>query len=418
MHMSRLIFHIDVNNAYLSWEAHYRITELGEDLDLRTIASAIGGDEKTRHGIIVAKSMIAKSYGVKTAETLNEARRKCPGLLIVPPRHDVYQKYSHKLLALLREYSPVIEKFSIDEAFMDMTDQAAAILQTPVQAAEQLRQTIRDRLGFTVNIGVSSCKVLAKMASDFEKPDKVHSLFPHEIQEKMWPLPVGDLLFVGRSTRQRLYNLGIRTIGELAVFDRDILQSHLGKHGKLIHDYANGIDPSPVAAETADAKGYGNSTTISHDVTSAAEAKKYLLSLCESVGSRLRKDHVCAGVVAVSIKNASFIKNSHQCTLAAPTNATNPIYEHICRLFDECWDGSPIRLLGVSTSKITHESMRQLSLLDQLSSGRTSRQDKLDQAIDEIRRKFGKDAIKRARFLDRQEEETPSSTPQKTNFPI
>lgn len=398
--MSRLIFHIDVNNAFLSWEAHYRITELGEKIDLRTVASAIGGDEVTRHGIIVAKSMIAKSYGVKTAETLNEARRKCPNLLIVPPRHAVYKEYSHKLLSLLQEYSPVIEKFSIDEAFVDMTGQSISITKDPIQTAENLRQTIRDRLGFTVNIGVSSCKVLAKMASDFEKPDKVHSLFPHEIQEKMWPLPVGDLLFVGRSTRQRLYNLGIRTIGDLATFDQTIIVSHLGKHGKLIHDYANGIDPSPVTAVAADAKGYGNSTTISHDVTSATEAKKYLLSLCESVGSRLRKDHVCAGVVAVSIKNSSFIKNSHQCTLAAPTNATNPIYEHICRLFDECWDGSPIRLLGVSTSKITSESMRQLSLLDQLPADKNSRQHKLDQAIDEIRKKFGEDAIKRARFLD------------------
>lgn len=398
--MNRIIFHIDVNNAYLSWEAHYRITELGESLDLRTVASAIGGDEETRHGIIVAKSMIAKSYGVKTAETLNEARRKCPNLLIVPPRHTVYKEYSRRLFALLQEYSPVIEKFSIDEAFMDMTDSSVSRSKNPVQTAESLRQTIRDRLGFTVNIGVSSCKVLAKMASDFEKPDKVHSLFPHEIKKKMWPLPVGDLLFVGRSTRQRLYNLGIRTIGDLATFDREIILSHLGKHGKLIHDYANGIDPSPVAAEAADAKGYGNSTTISHDVTSAAEAKRYLLSLCESVGSRLRKDHVCAGVVAVSIKNASFVKNSHQCTLAVPTNATNSIYDLVCRLFDECWDGSPIRLLGVSTSKITSESMRQLRLSDELSSGRNHRQDKLDRAIDEIRRKFGEDAIKRARFLD------------------
>lgn len=398
--MKRIIFHIDVNNAFLSWEAHYRIHELGETLDLRTIASAIGGDEQTRHGIIVAKSTIAKSYGVKTAETLNEARRKCPNLLIVPPRHHVYKEYSHRLISLLQEYSPVIEKFSIDEAFIDMTDFPDILSTGPVQMAEKLRQTIHDRLGFTVNIGVSSCKVLAKMASDFEKPDRVHSLFPHEIQEKMWPLPVGDLLFVGNSTRQRLYNLGIRTIGELAVFDRDILLSHLGKHGKLIHEYANGIDATPVAAEAADAKGYGNSTTISHDVTSAAEAKKYLLSLCESVGARLRKDHVCAGVVAVHIKNMDFKKNSHQCTLVSPTNATSLIYDHACRLFDECWDDSPIRLLGVSTSKITSESMRQLSLLDHLPADKTKKQEKLDSAIDSIRKKYGEDAIQRARFLE------------------
>lgn len=397
--MKRIIFHIDVNNAFLSWEAHYRIHELGEALDLRTIASAIGGDEQTRHGIIIAKSTIAKSYGVKTAETLNEARRKCPNLLIVPPRHHVYKEYSRRLLSLLQEYSPVIEKFSIDEAFMDMTGFSDLLTKSPIQVAEQLRRTISDRLGFTVNIGVSSCKVLAKMASDFEKPDRVHSLFPHEIEKKMWRLPVGNLLFVGNSTRQKLYNLGIRTIGELAVFDRDILISHLGKHGSLIHDYANGIDPTPVTAEAADAKGYGNSTTIPHDVTRADEAKKYLLSLCESVGARLRKDHVCASVVAVHIKNADFKKNSHQCTLVSPTNATSLLYDHVCRLFDECWDDSPIRLLGVSTSKITDESLRQLSLSDQQPAAKTKKQEKLDIAIDSIRKKYGDDAIQRARFL-------------------
>lgn len=398
--MDRIIFHIDVNNAFLSWEAHYRITELHEELDLRTVASAIGGDEETRHGIIVAKSMIAKSYGVKTAETLNEARRKCPGLLIVPPRHEIYKKYSRKMFDLLKEYSPIIEKFSIDEGFIDMTGISDEITADPIQAADELRQTIYNRLGFTVNIGVSSCKVLAKMASDFEKPDKVHSLFPDEIQEKMWPLPVGDLLFVGKSTRKHLYNLGIRTIGELALSDPEIIISHLGKHGKLIHDYANGIDSSPVASETPDAKGYGNSTTISHDVTDTTEAKKHLLSLCESVGSRLRKDHVCAGVVAVSIKNSDFVRSSHQCTLQSPTNSTSRIYDCICRLFDECWDGAPIRLLGVSTSKISSESMQQISLLDHMDSEKNQKQKKLDSAIDEIRRKFGDNAIQRARFLD------------------
>lgn len=398
--MQRIIFHIDVNNAFLSWEAHYRIHKLGETLDLRTIASAIGGDEQTRHGIIVAKSTIAKSYGVKTAETLNEARRKCPNLLIVPPRHSVYKEYSKRLFSLLREYSPIIEKFSIDEAFIDMTENTEILSTNPVQVAENLRQTISDRLGFTVNIGVSSCKLLAKMASDFEKPNRVHSLFPHEIKEKMWPLPVGDLLFVGKSTKQKLYNLGIRTIGELAVFDQNILISHLGKHGKVIHEYANGIDPAPVAAEIPDAKGYGNSMTIAHDVTSAAEAKKYLLSLCESVGTRLRKDHVCAGVVAVHIKNTDFKKNSHQCTLVSPTNATSQIYDHAFKLFDECWDNSPIRLLGVSTSKITSESMRQISLLDQLSEDKTKKLEKLDNAIDSIRKKYGEDAIRRASFLE------------------
>lgn len=239
------------------------------------------------------------------------------------------------------------------------------------------------------------------MASDFKKPDRVHSLFPDEIREKMWPLPVGKLFFVGPSTRQHLHNLGIRTIGELAVFDREIILSHLGRHGGLIHDYANGIDPSPVLSEAAEAKGYGNSTTISHDVTDSEEAKRYLLSLCETVGARLRKDDVCAGVVAVSIKNNAFRKSSHQCTLPSPTNATTEIYSHVCRLFDECWDGSPIRLLGVSTSKISSAAMRQISLLDDWEPGHCQKQEKLDSAIDDIRRKFGEKAIMRASFLKR-----------------
>lgn len=398
--MDRIIFHIDVNNAFLSWEALYRKNELGEKTDLRTIAAVIGGDEESRHGIVLAKSPIAKSYGVKTAETLNEARRKCPNLLVVSPHHSVYREYSRKLMTLLRGYTPVIEQFSIDEAFLDMTGTSPQVRTDPVAAAEQLRQTIFDQLGFTVNIGVSSCKILAKMASDFEKPDKVHRLFPDDIQEKMWPLPVGDLFLVGHSTHQQLYNLGIRTIGELANFDRDILLSHLGKHGGVIYDYANGIDNSPVSAEPSDAKGYGNSTTISYDVTTADDAKKYLLSLCESVSSRLRKDNVIAGVVAVNIKYSSFVKNSHQCTLVVPTNVTETLYTTVCQLFDECWDGSPIRLLGVSTSKITSESMRQLSLLDTMSEGNSQKQEKLDSAIDLIRQKYGPSAIMRASFLE------------------
>lgn len=400
--MNRIIFHIDVNNAFLSWEALYRIHKLGETVDLRTIASVIGGDEERRHGIVVAKSPIAKSFGVKTAETLNEARRKCPNLLIVPPRHSVYKDYSKKLMTLLRQYTPILEQFSIDEAFLDMTNTSPEINTNPILVAEQLRQTIYEKLGFTVNIGVSSCKILAKMASDFKKPNRVHHLFPEEIEKKMWPLPVGDLFFVGRSTQQKLYNLGIRTIGELANFDRAIILAHLGKHGELIHDYANGIDTSPVQPEPSDAKGYGNSTTMSYDVTELEDAKQYLLSLCESVAGRLRKDRVVAGVVAVHIKYATFVKNSHQCTLLTPTNNTDTLYENVCRLFEECWNRSPIRLLGVSTSKISTESMRQLSFLDTMPNSDSNKKKQLDSAIDSIRKKYGDSAITRASLLEKE----------------
>lgn len=340
--------------------------------------------------------MPARAYGVKTAETIGEAMKKCPNLMIVPPRRWIYDENSQKLMDLLREYSSVIEKFSIDEAFADMTGISDIIRSSPLTVAEELRQTIHDRLGFTVNIGVSTNKLLAKMASDFEKPDKVHSLFPGEIREKMWPLPIRDLLFVGRSTEQKLYNLGIRTIGDLAGSDREIICRHLGKHGSMIHNYANGIDEAPVAAEAAESKGYGNSTTISHDVTDPREAKDILRALCVSVGRRLQKDHVRAGVVAVSIKNSSFMRCSHQCTLDTATDSPEELYEHSCRLFDECWDGTPIRLLGVSTSKITKETLRQLNLFDQ---EKIEKQQRLDSAIDTIRNRFGKDAIVQAGTL-------------------
>lgn len=391
--MERIIFHIDVNNAYLSWEALYRIQELGESLDLRTIPSAIGGDRESRHGIILAKSMPARSYGVQTAETIGEALKKCPNLVIVPPRRWVYKENSRKLMELLREYSPAVEQFSIDEAFVDMTGVSREMTSDPVLAAEVLRQAVRDRLGFTVNIGVSCNKMLAKMASDFQKPDRVHSLFPDEIREKMWPLPIRRLLFVGRSTEQKLYNLGIRTIGDLAHSDKAIICSHLGKHGAMVYNYANGIDESPVAAQAPDSKGYGNSTTISHDVTDSHEAKDVLRRLCDSVGKRLQKDHVRTRVVAVSIKNSDFMRYSHQCTLATATDSPAELYQQACRLFDECWDGSPVRLLGVSTSKITKDSLQQLNLFDH---EKLEKKQRLESAIDSIRSRYGKNAVMRA----------------------
>ncbi len=394
--MERIVFHIDVNNAFLSWEALYRLNVLGETLDLRTIPSAIGGDQESRHGIILAKSTEAKKFGIKTAEPLTDARKKCPNLHIVPPRMHIYREYSKKLISLLHDYSPIVEQYSIDEAFVDMSDIPRHSPNAPLNFANQIRQHIFDTLGFTVNIGVSSNKILAKMASDFEKPNKVHSLFPKEIPKKMWPLPVGELLFVGHATEKKLYNLGIRTIGELAQTSPSILQSHLGKHGLQIHNYANGIDNSPVNNESSDNKGYGNSTTLAKDVTTKEEAEKVLLSLCETVGTRLRKDSMLAGVVAVTIRYSDFIQESHQRTLSVLTNSTTELYHNIQTLFHELWNGSPIRLLGVSTSKLGKESMRQLNLLD---GEFLERQNKLDNAIDNIRKKYGDDSIVRASSL-------------------
>ena len=402
----RIIFHIDVNNAFLSWEAVYRIQHLHEEVDLREIPSAIAGSKESRHGIILAKSMPAKAYGIKTAQTVNDALKLCPELSLVPPQHNLYRQFSDRLMKLLGEYSDILEQFSIDEAFIDMTD-SCSLFGSPVATAHIIKERIHTELGFTVNIGISSNKLLAKMASDFEKPDKVHTLFPHEIRQKMWHLPVEELFFVGRATKKKLYTLGIRTIGELASYDSQLLISHLGKHGQIIHDYANGIDASPVAAVPPANKGYGNSTTIDHDVTDAAEAKSYLLSLCETVGSRLRSHHVKAGVVAISIKNSLLQSTSHQTTLLTPTSVTSQLYKESCRLFDELWDGSPIRLLGVQTSHITEEENQQLNIFDM---EKDSKIEKLETAIDSIRARFGEDSIMRARFLEHDSSQTKENS--------
>ena len=299
----RLISHIDVNSAFLSWESVYRLSQDPDALDLRTVPSAVGGDQKTRHGIILAKSTPAKRYGVTTGEPVAQALRKCPELILVPSRFELYVESSRKLIRLLEEYTPDIEKFSIDEAFLDMTG-TIHLFGDPVQTADAIRNRIRDELGFTVNIGIAPNKLLAKMASDFEKPDKTHTLFSWEIPSKLWPLPIRELFFVGGSAQKKMERIGIRTIGDLAAADLDILKSHLGeKYAVQIHQYANGIDNDPVESRAAANKGYGNSVTLSRDVSDTDTACQVLLSLAERVGARLRADHLLCNSVCVKIKD-------------------------------------------------------------------------------------------------------------------
>ena len=279
---NRVVFHIDVNSAFLSWEAVYRLRELGEVQDLREIPAIIGGDESKRHGIVLAASLPAKEYGIRTAETVREAVTKCPDLIVCPSRYPLYSMYSKMFIKEALEFSPVLEQYSIDEVFLDMTE-TIHHYGSPVQAAHQLKDRIRDKLGFTVNIGVASNKLLAKMASDFEKPDKVHTLFPEEIPKKMWPLPVRDLFLVGKATQKKLELLGIRTIGELAAMDLQLLQAHVGnKHGQTLYNYARGIDRSLVEPEESLNKGYGNSITLAKDISTLEEAEHVLLSLSEN----------------------------------------------------------------------------------------------------------------------------------------
>ncbi len=397
-----IIFHIDVNSAFLSWEAVYRLAHCGESLDLRETASAVGGDIAMRRGIILAKSVPAKKYGIKTGETIAEAKMKCPGLVVVPPDYGLYDKCSVAFMEILREYSDVVEQYSIDEAFVDMTS-TCHLFGDPEETADRIRHRIREELGFTVNIGISTNKLLAKMASDLEKPDRVHTLYPEEIPQKMWPLPVSELFFVGRATARKLFAVGIRTIGELAAADPVWLRSLLKKQGEIIWGFANGTDLSPVLPQPAANKGYGNSTTTPHDVSDAETAKKVLLALAETVGIRLRADGVRIEVVTVCIRYAGsygenqFPSATHQRKLKEPTNVTVEIYEAACGLFGELWNGEPVRHLGVHTSRVRKSDFtRQTELFDERDYDKLVR---ADGAMDNIRERYGTDAAMRAAFL-------------------
>lgn len=394
-HPETIIYHIDVNSAFLSWEACRRKEENQDGPDLRDIPSVVGGNQEMRHGIVLAKSLPAKKYKIQTGEPLVKARQKCPSLTVVPPDYELYVACSRKLIELLRNYSPTVEQYSIDEAFVDMTGMKS-LYGDPVIFAHQLKDKIYEDLGFTVNIGVSRNKLLAKMASDFKKPNMVHSLFPWEIEKKMWPLPVGDLFFVGRRTEKKLLSLGITTIGELAHTDRKLLQSIFKSHGDVIWNYANGNDVQIVTDHQVANKGYGNSLTIHFDVTDAQTAKMVLLSLTETVGARIRADKAYISVVAVSIVDNEFNYFTKQATLFSPTNVTEVIYKEACCLFDQLWSHTPIRQLGVHTSRATKSHMHQYSLFDL---GKEEKLERLNEAVDSIRNRYGEDSIKRACFL-------------------
>lgn len=394
--MEKVIFHIDVNSAFLSWEAAYRIHHLGSKLDLRNIPSAVGGDVTKRHGIILAKSIPAKKYDIKTGESVMEALKKCPNLVLVPPNYNLYQKSSDAFIKILKDYSPEVEQYSIDEAFINMTG-TEMLFGKPEKAANDIRERIHRELGFTVNIGVANNKVLAKMASDFKKPDRVHSLWQHEIESKMWPLPVSELFFVGRATFRKLRDIGIKSIGELAQMDLSTIKSHFGKHGEVIWSFANGFDFSSVETAPPPNKGYGNSTTIAFDVVDANTAKLVLLSLAETVSARLRADDVKIKVISVGIRDYNFVYYGHQKSLDTPTNITNEIYEAACQIFDEMWNKIPIRHLGIHTSHVTEESSRQLNIFDKVDYEKLER---LDKAVDRIRKRYGMDSIKRACFIN------------------
>ncbi len=393
--MERIIFHVDVNSAFLSWSA-LKLLRSGSETDLRTIRSAVGGDESKRHGVVLAKSVAAKRMGVNTGEPLFQARKKCPDLVVVQPDFDWYVRQSSALMEIMKDFTPDIEQYSIDEAFLDMTGMEL-VLGPWQQSAAKLQARVRSELGFTVNIGVSDNRLLAKMASDFEKPDKIHTLFPEEISTKMWPLPVRELFGVGKSAVRTLNSLGVYTIGDAARSDRTLLVQKMGSIGGMVWDYANGKESSALVRDIAKDNSYGNSVTTSKDITSTKEAAPIILSLCETVAARLRADDKKSNVITVTLVDTDFRRRSHQMSLSYRTNTTDIIYETAMTLLQQMWKDKPVRLIGVSAGKVVHEEYEQLSLFED---ERLEKLKKLDTALDAVRNRFGEQAVMRARYLD------------------
>lgn len=401
----KIIFHIDVNSAYLSWTA-VKMLKNGYPKDIRNIPCIIGGDKKNRHGIVLAKSISAKKYGIVTGEPVVNALKKCPGLEIVPPEHDYYSEQSHKLMKLLKSFTPDIEQVSVDECYMDYTG-IRNKFSNEIEAAYTIKNKVKEQFGFTVNVGISDVKVLAKMASDFEKPDKVHTLYKEEIQEKMWKLPVEDLFMAGKSSVNVLHKLGIFTIGQLAKSPVTILDAHLKSHGRVLWEYANGIDESVVNTKREDLKGVGNSTTLPKDLDNIVEINRILLRLSEKVSGRLREGKQKAKTVAVEIKYNDFTKCSKQITVDIATDSGTEIYNISKNLFKGLWSGRPVRLLGVRTTNLIEEDEpEQLTFMDidswNKEENNISREKmkKLDKALDLINAKYGSGAVKRASLLN------------------
>ena len=394
----RVIFHVDANSAFLSWSAAYRVNVLREKTDLRDIPSVVAGDTEYRHGIILARSTPAKNYGIKTGEPLFQALEKYPDLVVIPPDYQLYVEASRHFVAMLRQFSPAVEQYSIDEAWVDMTG-TQRLFGDPRLAAEQMRKRIWEELGFTVNVGISSNKLLAKMAGDFEKPNKVHTLFPEEMETKFWPLPVRDLFLVGSATERKLKIMGIYTIGDLAKADEKVLRKRLGKHGQTIWHFANGRNADAVSPEPAENKGYSNSITTAQDVTTYEEGHQVLLSLCETVAMRMRKDGKCGSCIAVHLRTNELEHYSHQGMLHGATNITEEIFKAARRIFDEAWDGMiPLRQLGVQVTRLSQEPYQQFDLFSGMSPVQYEKKLRLDETVDSLRDKYGEDIIRRAKF--------------------
>ena len=381
--MERFILHVDVNNAFLSWTAVEKLKS-GDNLDIRTIPAVIGGDESQRRGIVLAKSQLAKQFGIKTGEPLYLARQKCPAVKVFSSDFRVYTKYSKAMIEIFKEYTDLTHFVLPNE--------------TILEKAKQISSEIKEKLGFTVNIGIAHNKLLAKMASDFEKPDKIHTLYEEKIPNKMWTLPVSDLYMVGRRSLPKLEKMGIKTIGDLAGTDQNTLIKKFGKFGKMIWEYANGIDNNPVTVNNDKPKGIGNSLTLPQDVANIEKLEETLLALTEQVAYRLRKQELLANVVNVQIKTNDFKTFSHQRKLDEATDSTKYLYKEAKKLLETLYQKSinkQIRLIGVRVDNLEEKEQMQISLFNQTDTEK-EKQRKVDKAVDAIKEKFGYEMITRA----------------------
>jgi DNA polymerase IV len=391
----RIILHVDVNSAFLSWEAAYRLQH-GDLVDLRTIPSVIGGDESARKGIVLACSLPARRFGIHTGETLWQARRKCPSLVVAPPAQPLYLACSQALEALLAQYTDRLEPYSIDECFLDLTETTCLRARHPEGVALEIRDRVRQELGFTVNIGVSVNKLLAKTASEFEKPHRVHTLFPEEMPHKFWTLPVRDLFLAGPRVVPRLYRLNIFSVGHLAQTDPELLERHLGSLGPLLWQFANGYDNTPVTTEPIAPKAIGNSASTPYNVDSLQEALLFLHAVTETAAARLRAANLRTQVITVGYRTAALAYVSHQGRLSLPTDHTASLLAQADRLFKERWDGVPLRHVGVSLSDLRDDPYEQGTLF---MDAPTPQARALDSCMDSLRIRHRPDIVMRGGFV-------------------
>ena len=387
----RVILHCDLNCFFAS-------VELLSYPALRDVPVAVCGDPESRHGIVLAKNEAAKQLGVKTAETIWQARQKAPHLITLPPHHSLYKEYSRKVNAIYGQYTDLVEPFGIDESWLDITGSMHLFGGDGKAVADQLRDRLRQEVGLTISVGVSFNKIFAKLGSDYKKPDATTVISRDNWKDIVWPLPVGDLLGVGSSTRKLLHQYGVETIGQLAEFPRQNLETLLGKHGAQLHDYANGLESSPVRPqhEAEPVKSVGNGTTFPRNLTRWEEVRSGLAVLSDSVAGRLRRYGMYCGGVALTIRNAQFRQFSRQMRLDSPTHLQKDIYRAALALARQSWHApDPIRALTITALYLTEnaDSFEQLDLLNREAPKQNEKQEKLEQAMDTIRGKYGKGAI-------------------------